>query len=152
MDLKHREFLKRWGVDIYNSYFNRDKKFEVEEIMDDPPRPKPMRSYVCNTEVFVLYDLFRHEYRDGDNAVPVPHKMDRWLVEPLPDQYNVPLEYIREHGALEFILVSDYPYSLLSLFYYSKVVEYQNIYLEELVKQRRLTQYGNIITSLDYLL
>ena len=73
------------------------------------------------------YDIFYYEYRDGDNAVPVPFGMEYYLVE--PEQYCVPLDYIKEHGALEFILETGYPYAVCSLLSYSKAAEYQMIYI-----------------------
>ena len=73
--------------------------------------------------------------------MPSPPDTEKTLVEPEPSHYkNVPLEYIREHGALEFILESEYPYSLNSLFYYSKPSEYQMDYVRKLIKEGRLTQ------------
>ena len=89
----------------------------------------------------VKYDPFLYEYRDGENAVPRPPENEKHLVEPDKSLYKIiPLEYIREHGVLEFILKSEYLYSLESLFYYSKPSEYQIEYLKKLIKEGRLTQ------------
>ena len=142
MDQRHLTFLRRNGVDMYNCYFNRDKKITVPEdgptpqrmtgasIKDDPPQSYRMK-----------YDPFLYEYRDGDIAVPRPPDIERKWLEPESSHYkNVPLEYIREHGALEFILESEYPYSLDSLFHYSKPSQYQMDYLRKLIKEGRLTQ------------
>ena len=143
MDQRHLTFLRRNGVDMYNCYFNRDKKITVKmedghtpqrmtgaSIKDDPPQSYRMK-----------YDPFLYEYRDGDIAVPRPPDIERKWLEPESSHYkNVPLEYIREHGALEFILESEYPYSLDSLFHYSKPSQYQMDYLRKLIKEGRLTQ------------
>jgi hypothetical protein len=103
---------------MYNNYFNRDKKIVPES---------------CS----VKYDPFLYEYRDGDHAVPRPPDIERKWVEPESSHYkNVPLEY----GILEFILESEYIYSLESLFYYKKPSEYQMDYLRKLIKEGRLTQ------------
>ena len=89
----------------------------------------------------IKYDPFLYEYRDGENAVPSPPENKKIGLEPESQHYkNVPLEYIREHGALEFILESEYPYSLDSLFSYSKPSEYQMDYLRKLIKEGRLTK------------
>jgi hypothetical protein len=155
MDSRHIKFLQRNGVDTYNNYFNRDKKKNVVEIpiewlsegIPPPPlkmkssRPELDRNDPFNYKYLVKYDPFLYEYRDGENAVPRPPENEKHLVEPESHHYkNVPLEYIREHGVLEFILESEYPYSLESLFYYSKPSEYQIEYLKKLIKEGRLTQ------------
>jgi hypothetical protein len=89
----------------------------------------------------IKYDPFLYEYRDGVIAVPRPPDNEKIGVEPESSHYkNVPLEYIREHGALEFILESDYLYCLNSLFSYSKSSDYQMEYLRKLIKEGRLTQ------------
>jgi hypothetical protein len=156
MDQRHLTFLKRNGVDTYNCYFNRDKKKTILVPLDTffmpdgiplPQRMSGPSSPEINVEDPFLrpsrqkYDPFLYEYRDGDNAVPRPPDIERKWVEPEASHYkNVPLEYIREHGALEFILESEYPYSLDSLFHYSKPSEYQMEYLRKLIKEGRLMQ------------
>lgn len=145
-DPRHKAFLQRWGLNAYNSYFNRDKKRKVvyiEPEWEELPPPPPLRPYKCrelDPTVVRTYDVFYDEYRDTDgNAVPVPPVMERRLVEPLENHYhNVPLEYIREHGALEFMLESQYCYSLYSLFYHSKVAEYQMEYIDKLKRERKI--------------
>lgn len=155
MDPRHLTFLRRNGLDTYNNYFNRDKKrtilVPVELFMENGiPAPQRMQSE-CRTEMdlndpFIKnyrmkYDPFLYEYRDGDNAVPRPPENEKHLGEPESSHYkNVPLEYIREHGVLEFILESEYPYSLESLFYYTKPSDYQMEYLRKLIKEGRLTK------------
>jgi len=145
MDKRHITFLRRNGVDTYNNYFNRDKKRIVEEpelFMNGIPTPQRMKSSRADmNKVIFEYDPFLYEYRDGDNAVPRPPDIEKYWGEPDSSHYkNVPLEYIREHGALEFILESEYPYSLESLFYYSKPSEYQMDYLRKLIHEGRLTK------------
>ncbi len=148
MDSRHKLFLQRNGVDTYNCYFNRDKKRHIEPLptdlshSDTPLIPLPQRMHSTTIslepgdEYKKRFDVFYHEYRDDNgNAVPVPPEMDRRLIEP---EINFPLEYIRDHGALEFILESGYPYSLSSLFYYSKPAEYQMMYIEKLKREGRL--------------
>ena len=146
---KHLDFLRRNGVDTYNCYFNRDKKriIEPEICMNGiPQRMKYSGPEMNLDDPFLLpfrqkYDPFLYEYRDGDHAVPRPPENEKIAEEPDPSHYkNVPLEYIREHGALEFLLESEYPYSLNSLFHYSKPSEYQMEYLRKLIKEGRLTQ------------
>ena len=138
MDHRHLTFLKRHGEDTYNSYFNRDKKKTI--------LPLPGLASIQLDDPFLLpfrqkYDPFLYEYRDGDHAVPRPPENEKIAEEPDPSHYkNVPLEYIREHGALEFILESEYAHSLISLFHYSKPSEYQMEYLKKLIKEGRLTQ------------
>ena len=160
MDHRHMLFLKRHGVTAYNNYFNRDKKRIIEPIVDEsnwmfPPPPKPMSpgtSYSLEpiNEYKRKFDIFYDEFRDGDNAVPMPIKMKYRLVEPLESHYRfVPLEYIREHGVLEFILDSQYYYSACSLLQYSKAAEYQMIYIHKLIKEGRLTSNGKIVSSLQ---
>ena len=153
MDPRHKAFLQRWGLETYNSYFNRDQKRKVvyiEPEWEDLPPPPPLRSYSGYREpdpTFLrTYDVFYHEYRDQDgNAVPVPPEMERRLIEPLENQYhNVPLEYIREHGALEFMLESQYCYSLYSLFYHKKVAEYQMEYIDKLRREGKLICKANL--------
>jgi hypothetical protein len=125
MDERHLTFLKRNGVDAYNNYFNRDKRTIVQKGDDH----------------LVNYDPFIYEYREGDNAVPRPPENKKIAEEPDPSDYkNVPLEYICEHGILEFILESEYPYCLNTLFHYSKPSEYQMDYLKKLIKEGRLTK------------
>ena len=153
MDSRHLTFLRINGVDTYNNYFNRDKKRNVVELPIEwlsqgipPPRklpssPSPMLNDSSLYKYQVVYDPFLYEYRDGDNAVPRPPESKKIGVEPDPSQYkNVSLEYIREHGVLEFILESGYPYCLNSLFSYSKPSDYQMEYLRKLIKEGRLTQ------------
>ena len=148
MDQRHLTFLMRNGLDTYNCYFNRDKKRIIEPKFVANGIPQRMKSSgpELDNDPFLhkfrmMYDPFLYEYRDGDNAVPRPPDTEKTLVEPEPSHYkNVPLEYIREHGALEFILESEYPYSLNSLFYYSKPSEYQMDYVRKLIKEGRLTQ------------
>ena len=149
MDERHLTFLRHNGVDTYNSYFNRDKKRIIEEPEFINGIPAPLKTYgpeLDRNDPFLhkfrmIYDPFLYEYRDGDNAVPRPPDTEKTLVEPEPSHYkNVPLKYIREHGVLEFILESEYPYSLVSLFHYSKPSEYQMDYLRKLIKEGRLTQ------------
>jgi len=152
MDSRHLLFLRRNGVDTYNAYFNRDKKQTVAPIewIDTPkgsvPPPQRMVSGPSVDGAFLneyrhIYDPFIYEYRDGDVAVPSPPETDKKLVEPEASEYKkVPLEYIREYGALEFILESGYPYSLESLFHYSKPCEYQKDYLRKLIREGRLTR------------
>jgi len=148
MDSRHLTFLQRNGVDTYNNYFNRDKKRTVVELpmvwlSQYIPPPTRIPSPVVNPFLskYRMYDPFLYEYRDGDNAVPRPPDNEKVAVEPESSHYkNVPLEYIREHGALEFILESGYPYCLNSLFSYSKPSEYQMDYLRKLIKEERLTK------------
>ena len=153
MDSRHREFLKRNGVDTYNAYFNRDKKRNIVPIewIHTPngsvPPPQPVqRSGPSVDGAFLreyshIYDPFLYEYRDGDIAVPSPPLTEKRLVEPDTSEYkNVPLDYIKEHGVLEFILESGYPYSLQCLFHYSKPCDYQTEYLKKLIREGRLTR------------
>ena len=150
MDPRHMLFLRRHGLAAYNTYFNRDKKrVIVEPVIHDtdyPPPPKPMAG-PCFLEPCDDYkrrfDIFYDEFRDGDNAVPRPVEMEYRLVEPLESHYRfVPLEYIREHGVLEFILESQYCYAACSLLHYSKAAEYQMMYIDKLVREGRLTSKG----------
>jgi hypothetical protein len=155
MDPRHLSFLRRNGVDTYNNYFNRDNKeiqIPLHAFMSDgTPLPQRMQSSGFTAKLDlndpflstyrIQYDPFLYEYRDGENAVPSPPENKKIGVEPEPHHYkNVPLEYIREHGALEFILESEYPYSLDSLFSYIKPSEYQMEYLKKLIKEGRLTK------------
>jgi hypothetical protein len=156
MDPRHLVFLRRNSLDTYNNYFNRDKKrtilVPVELFMANGiPAPQRMESSGSSAGInlndpflhkfHVIYDPFLYEYRDGDTAVPRPPDNEKIGLEPEKSCYkNVSLEYIREHGALEFILESEYPYCLNSLFAYSKPSEYQMEYLRKLVKEGRLTQ------------
>ena len=151
MDSRHLAFLQRNGIDTYNSYFNRDKKrtllVPVEFMTNDISQrlQSECKSEDVNDPFIhnyrIKYDPFLYEYRDGENAVPRPPENEKNIIEPEPNHYkNVPLEYIREHGILEFILESEYLYSLESLFYYSKPSEYQMDYLKKLIKEERLTQ------------
>ena len=148
MDQRHLTFLRHNGVDTYNCYFNREKKRTVPL---DIPNGVPQRMKYSGPEMnlddpFLLpfrqkYDPFLYEYRDGDHAVPSPPENEKIAEEPDPSHYkNVKLEYIREHGVLEFLLESEYPYSLNSLFHYSKPSEYQMEYLRKLIKEGRLTK------------
>jgi hypothetical protein len=146
MDSRHIKFLQRNGVDTYNNYFNRDKKRTLlvpVEFMANGIQSE-CRSDVNDPFIDnfgIKYDPFLYEYRDGDNAVPRPPENEKKMIEPNSSHYkNVPLEYIREHGILEFILESEYLYSLESLFYYSKPSDYQMEYLRKLIKKERLTQ------------
>lgn len=132
MDSRHLLFLRRNGVDTYNDYFNRDRKIDV---------PRTSLDGAFLKEYSHIYDPFLYEYRDGHVAVPRPPETDKKLVEPDASEYKkVPLDYIKEHGVLEFILESEYPYSLASLFLYSKPCEYQKDYLRKLIQEGRLTQ------------
>ena len=144
MDERHLTFLLRNGVETYNNYFNRDRKRTVAplDIMMANGLPFPQKMYGRQDPITNrMYDPFLYEYRDGDNAVPRPPDIERKWIEPESSHYkNVPLEYIREHGVLEFILESEYPYNLESLFHYSKPSEYQMEYLKKLIKEGRLTQ------------
>lgn len=148
MDSRHLTFLQLNGVDTYNNYFNRDKKRTVVELpMVWLNQGIPgMQSSGQNIDPFlhkhrIKYDPFLYEYRDGDIAVPRPPENEKIGVEPEASYYkNVPLEYIQEHGVLEFILESGYIYSLESLFSYSKPCNYQMEYLRKLIKEGRLTQ------------
>jgi hypothetical protein len=150
MDPRHLEFLRRNGLDTYNDYFNRDRKIDVPvqwihvPTGSVPPPQKesgPSVNGAFLNEYRHIYDPFLYEYRDGDVAVPSPPETDKKLVEPEASEYkNVPLDYIREHGALEFILESGYPYSLMSLFHYSKPCEYQKDYLRKLIREGRLVR------------
>jgi hypothetical protein len=154
MDSRHTNYLKHNGVDAYNCLFNRDKKREVVEIPKEDifidgmkvPIPGPMpREGVSiwspSDEYRQHYDPFYHEYREGDNAVPRPPKREQIGVEPEPSHYaNVTLEYIQEHGVLEFILESGYSYSLACILAYYKVAEYQMDYLRKLLSEGRLMQ------------
>lgn len=151
-DPRHKLFLQRNGVTTYNNYFNRDKKRMVVESEFDWPCTKPLR--MTDTKCSELsdeyrrrYDIFYYEYRDGVNAVPVPFEMEYHLVE--PEQHCLPLDYIKEHGVLEFILETGYPYSVCCLLSYSKAAEYQMIYIDKLIKEGRLTRNGKNIFNLS---
>lgn len=158
-DPRHMLFLRRNGLSAYNNYFNRDKKrIVVEPVVDDSnwmdvPPPKPMAATMAcslgpSDEYRRRFDIFYDEYRDGDNAVPKPVEMEYRLVEPLETHYRfVPLEYIKEHGVLEFILESQYCYSACSLLQYSKVAEYQMIYINKLIREGRLTSKGKVVSA-----
>jgi len=147
LDPRHMLFLRRNGIAAYNNYFNRDKKRIVSESIVDllnVPHPRPMPGTPSSLEPCDEYkrrfDIFYHEYRDGDNAVPTPLEMEYRLVEPPDSHYSfVSLEYIKEHGVLEFILESQYCYSACSLLQYSRVAEYQMIYINKLIREGRLT-------------
>ena len=147
-DPRHILFLQWHGLDEYNNYFNRDKKRTIEPIDDsNPPPPKPMPRSVCSP--MQRFDIFYNEFRDGDNAVPMPVEMEYRLIEPLENHYRfVPLEYIKEHGVLEFILESQYSYAVWSLLQYSKAAEYQMIYIHKLIKEGRLTSKGKVVYNL----
>lgn len=156
-DSRHMLFLQRHGLDAYNTYFNRDKKRTVvEPVVDEsnwmfPPPPKPMAATMAcsldpSDKYMERFNIFYDEFRDGDNAVPKPVEMEYRLVEPLESHYRfVPLEYIREHGVLEFILESQYCYSACSLLQYSKAAEYQMMYINKLIREGRLTSRGKKI-------
>ncbi len=155
MDARHMLFLQRNGLAAYNTYFNRDKKRTVvEPVVEDwmfPPPPKPISgpAYSLDDE-YKRYDIFYDEFRDGDNAVPRPVEMEYRLVEPLESHYRfVPLEYIQEHGVLEFILESQYCYSACSLLHYSKAAEYQMIYINKLIREGRLTSKGKVVLEVS---
>lgn len=159
MDDRHMLFLQRHGLDAYNTYFNRDKKRTVvEPVVDEsncmfPPPPKPMAATMAcsldpSDKYMERFNIFYDEFRDGDNAVPKPVKMEYRLVEPLESHYRfVPLEYIQEHGVLEFILESQYCYSACSLLQYSKAAGYQMMYINKLIREGRLTSRGKIVES-----
>ena len=156
MDPRHMLFLRRNGVDTYNTYFNRDKKrIVLEPIVDDtncmfPPPPKPMAPGTSSEPCDRRFDIFYDEFRDGDNAVPRPVEMEYRLVEPLESHYRfVPLEYIQEHGVLEFILESQYCYSAVSLLHYSKAAEYQMMYINKLIREGRLTSGGKKVLEVS---
>ena len=139
MDSRHLVFLQRNGIDTYNDYFNRDRRMIVQTPQRAPIGPSVDGAFL--REYSHIYDPFLYEYRDGNVAVPSPPDTDKKLVEPNASEYKkVPLDYIKEHGVLEFILESEYPYSLASLFLYSKPCEYQKIYLRKLIQEGRLTQ------------
>lgn len=151
MDSRHLDFIRRNGVDTYNCYFNRDKKIDIPKEWDCMPNKSvPPQQRVSNgpsidgaflREYSHIYDPFLYEYRDGNVAVPMPPETDKKLVEPDASEYKkVPLDYIREHGVLEFILESEYPHSLQCLFYYSKPCEYQKDYARKLIREGRLTK------------
>lgn len=141
MDSRHLAFLRRNGVDTYNDYFNRDRKITVSASLQNMIPSGSSVDGAILREYSHIYDPFLYEYRDGDIAVPSPPETDKKLLEPDASEYkNVPLDYIREHGALEFILESGYPYSLMSLFQYSKACEYQKDYLRKLIRDGRLTR------------
>ena len=146
-DSRHIEFIQKNGVHTYNCYFNRDNKF----VIPDEPEytydgiPPPMPGSGCSLEPGNWYlrrtNPFYNEYRDGDTAVPRPLETNYYLVE--PDNFtNVPFEYIKDHGVLEYILETGYPYSLMCLLNYSKISQYQMIYLHKLMKEGRLTSHG----------
>ncbi len=145
MDSRHLAFLRRNGIDTYNDYFNRDRKIVVPltsvSVIQPQRTPELSVDGAFLREYSHIYDPFLYEYRDGDVAVPSPPETDKKLVEPAASEYKkVPLDYIKEHGALEFILESGYPYSLRSLFHYSKACEYQKDYLRKLIEEGRLTR------------
>ena len=151
MDPRHLAFIRHNGVDTYNDYFNRDIKISIPiqwihtpHGPVTPPQRMPSAPSVDGAflnEYHHIYDPFLYEYRDGNMAVPSPPETDKQLVEPDGSEYKiVPLEYIQEHGVLEFILESGYPYSLMTLFLYSKPCEYQKDYLIKLIREGRLTR------------
>ena len=154
MDPRHMLFLQRHGLDAYNTYFNRDKKRIVEPVETNwmcPPPPKPIAG-TCSLDTYdkSRFDIFYDEFRDGDNAVPRPVEMKYRLVEPLESHYGfVPLEYIQDHGVLEFILESQYCYSACSLLQYSKAAEYQMIYINKLIREGRLTSKGKTVLEVS---
>ena len=160
MDHRHMLFLQRNGLAAYNNYFNRDKKrIVMEPVVDEsnwmfPPPPRPIAGTPCSLEPCEEYkrrfDIFYDEFRDGDNAVPRPVEMEFRLVEPLESHYRfVPLDYIKEHGVLEFILESQYCYAACSLLQYSKVAEYQMIYINKLIREGRLTSRGKKVLEVS---
>jgi len=159
MDPRHMLFLQRNGLAAYNNYFNRDKKRIVVEPVDEsnwmfPPPPRPIAGTPCSLEPCEEYkrrfDIFYDEFRDGDNAVPRPVEMEFRLVEPLEDHYRfVPLDYIKEHGVLEFILESQYCYAACSLLQYSKAAEYQMMYINKLIQEGRLTSRGKKVLEVS---
>jgi len=153
LDPRHIEFIQKNGVHTYNCYFNRDKKLVIHDEPEytydgvgvPPPMPMPSGAPECSLEPCDWYmrrtNPFYNEYRDGDNAVPRPLETNYYLIE--PDIFtNVPFEYIKDHGVLEYILETGYPYSLMCLLNYSKISQYQMIYLHKLMKEGRLTSYG----------
>jgi hypothetical protein len=160
MDHRHMLFLQRNGLAAYNTYFNRDKKrIVVEPVVDEtncmfPPPPRPIAPGTPSLEPCDEYkrrfDIFYDEFRDGDNAVPRPVEMEYRLVEPLESHYRfVPLDYIKEHGVLEFILESQYCYSACSLLHFSKAAEYQMIYINKLIREGRLTSRGKKVLEVS---
>ena len=157
-DPRHILFLQRHGLAAYNTYFNRDKKRVIVEPVDEsnwyPPPPRPlaptMASSLEPSEYMRRYNIFYDEFRDGDNAVPVPVEMEYRLVEPLESHYRfVPLEYIIENGVLEFILESQYCYSPCSLLHYGKAAEYQMMYIHKLIREGRLTRDGKVVSCVQ---
>jgi hypothetical protein len=147
-------FLRRHGVAAYNTYFNRDKKRVIVEPAIDymyPPPPRPIAGPPCFASgEYKRYNIFYNEYRDGDNAVPVPVEMEYRLIEPLENHYRfVPLEYIIENGVLEFILESEYCYSACSLLHFSKAAEYQMMYIHKLIREGRLTSKGKPVSCVQ---
>jgi hypothetical protein len=156
MDPRHMFFLRQHGLAVYNTYFNRDKKMIVVEpvinmIYPPPPRPLAGPAYLLEpSDQHKRYNIFYDEFRDGDNAVPRPVEMEYRLVEPLESHYRfVPLEYIQEHGVLEFILESQYCYSPCSLLHYSKAAEYQMMYIHKLIREGRLTSKGKVVLEVS---
>jgi len=150
MDPRHYDFLRRNGLNMYNNYFNRDKKKTVVELpiewIGSIPAQRIRSAGLSVDGAFInenshIYDPFLYEYRDGDIAVPSPPETDKSLEEPSLSEYkNVPLDYIRQHGIMEFLLESEYPYSLECLFHYRKPCEYQKEYMRKLISEGRLTR------------
>ena len=153
MDPRHMLFLQRHGLAAYNTYFNRDKKRTVVEPVINmmyPPPPRPLAGPSRSEPSERRFDIFYDEFRDGDNAVPRPVEMEYRLVEPLESHYRfVPLEYIQEHGVLEFILESQYCYSPCSLLHFSKAAEYQMMYIQKLIREGRLTSKGKAVLEVS---
>lgn len=150
---RHLKFLKRWGINTYNNYFNRDKKYVISVDTYTSTSisilPSLLTSYsICvpGDDYLRKYDPFYLEYRDGDNAVPVP-SMDTHI----DHSDKLPLEYIAEHGALEFILEYDYSYSLWCLLHTKEAAKYQMMYIEKLIREGRLTCRGKRVYSLPKL-
>jgi len=153
------EFVKRWGLDTFDVYFNRDNLIRTDELfqkeqdeyiewstawIDGIPPPPRLISERDYREQYNYSDFntFRNELRDIDgNAVPEPISYPRHLVWPEKDHYT-PCEsiedYIRENGVLMFMLMFKYKYSLVCLIGYCGVAQAQEEYIAKLRREGRL--------------
>ena len=157
------EFVKRWGLDTFDSYFNRDSLIRTDEVfqkeqdeyiawttawIDGIPPPPRLISESKYNDRYQHSELnpFRHELRDIDgNAVPEPIAYPCHLVWPEKKDYTFDTSdisfienYIRENGVLMFMLMFKYKYSLVCLIGYRGVADAQLAYIEKLKREGKL--------------
>ena len=134
-------FIKQWGIDVYNCYFNRDKNRNRES--PSPPRyegfppPALLRNPGDSGKMDNPWDPFQNELRDIEgNAVPEPFLMEVLDHLQWPEKETYKCDdidaYIREHGVLNFIVNSNYYHSLMSLLQHRGVANAQRAYIQML--------------------